>query len=119
MRACDNLLRIMDPSYTKASGPSGPGQFAAVAQRTVDDSAFKGTRLASKKVEDEETYFIGTGGKKGKKGKKSREGTATPGTPSETKDLGRFFEPGVVQQFETVGLAPPSSQEEITELTEK
>lgn len=123
LRACDNLLRILDPSYVKSSAQVGPSQFAATIQRTVDDSGLKGTRLSRKGEEEEQSYFVGTGGKKGKKGKKQNRGgesgTATPGTPSETKDLGRFFEPGVAQQFETVGLAPPSSQEEIPSLMEK
>lgn len=121
IKACDNLMRVLDPSYVKSTSAAGPGLFAAIAQRTVDAVGLKGTKLAKKGEEEEESYFVGGGGKKGKKGKKSRNGTgsASPSTPTEAKDLGKFFDPGVVQQFETVGVSPPSSQEEISVVLEK
>jgi len=128
IRACDNLIRLLDPASAKKETTSLPGQFAAVASRIVEATGIKGTPLSKKNV-DEEEYFAGTGGgKKNKKGRKAR-GTASPalGDVEQTDaipatanvDLGRFFEPGVVAQFDTVQLTPPSSQEEVARILEQ
>ncbi|KAI6859974.1 hypothetical protein KC318_g21431, partial [Hortaea werneckii] len=66
IRTANNLLGFFDPSSVQKQEVSGPGKFAASATRTVDDSGMKGTKLP-KKGEDEENYFMGTGGKKNKR----------------------------------------------------
>lgn len=128
IRSCDNLIRLLDPASAKKEVSTGPGQFAATASRTVDASGIKGTALARKNVEDEDNaYFVGGASKKNKKGRKGQRGTASPALGDVTQtdaapanvDLGRFFEPGVVQQFESVGLTPPSSQEEVAKVIEQ
>jgi len=123
IRACDNLIRLLDPASAKKETTSLPGQFAAVATRIVEATGIKGTPLTKKNV-DEEEYFAGTGGSKKKnKGRKNQRGTASPALgdvqqtdavpASANVDLGRFFDPAVVAQFDTVQLTPPSSQEEV------
>lgn len=120
IRAADILIRLLDPSYTPSSGAAGPGEFAAVAQRTVNDSDLKGTRI-NKKDHDEESYFAGSQSRKGKKGEKSRKVglTSQASSKSASKDLGVFMNERVLEQFNTVGMGPPSTQEEIPIILEK
>ena len=122
IRSCDNLIRLLDPSSASKVATTIAGQFAAVASRVVDATGIKGTALPKKNV-DEEEFFAGSG----KKGKKARGGKAqrglgdvqqTDATPKDV-DLGRFFEPTVVHQFEQVSLTPPSSQEEVAKVLEQ
>ncbi|RII22673.1 hypothetical protein CUC08_Gglean013588 [Alternaria sp. MG1] len=88
---------------------SAPAKFAASAQRTVDDSGLKGTRI-SKKDTEEESYFAGTGGKKGKKGKKGGAAAAP----------GKFnLNIGIIEELAKVGVDPPSNQEEVPATVEK
>jgi uncharacterized coiled-coil DUF342 family protein len=122
IRSCDNLIRLLDPSSAKTVASTIAGQFAAVASRVVDATGIKGTALNKKNV-DEEEYFAGSS----KKGKKARGGKTQRGlgdvqqTDAAPKDvdLGRFFEPTVVHQFEQVSLTPPSSQEEVAKVLEQ
>lgn len=114
----EGLIRYFDPSSPEASkvlrGPSG---FAAEAQRSVDtNSDFKGTRI-SKKEDREDTYFMGTGGKKGKKGKKgSAVGSPAPGTPTE----GKFnLSIGIIEELAKVNVEPPMSQAGVPAVVEK
>lgn len=111
----EGLIRYFDPSTpAEQKVLRGPSGFAAEAQRTVDDSKMKGTVL-SKKEDREESYFMGTGGKKGKKGKKGGV-PAVPGTPSE----GKFnISIGVIEELAKVGVEPPSNQGEISGILEK
>ena len=120
IRAADILIRLLDPSYTTSSTAVGPGEFAAVAQRTVDDSGLKGTRII-KKDDDEESYFTGSQNKRGKKGERSRKvgPTAQASSKSTSRDLGVFMNQRVLEQFTTVGIGPPSTQEEIPTTLEK
>ena len=105
--ACDSLIRLLDPTTApEAKAPLLSSKFGATAQRTVDDSGMKGTRLA-KKGDDEESYFIGGGGKKGRKGKKGDAPTATKAT-----DMGIFYAPGVAEHFERVGVKQPGSADD-------
>ncbi|KAL8803762.1 MAG: hypothetical protein Q9182_002972 [Xanthomendoza sp. 2 TL-2023] len=111
------LIRYFDPSSTEAAKElRGPSGFAADAQRTVEASDFKGTKVM-KKDEQEENYFMGTGGKKGKKGKKGR-GTASPasGTPSE----GKFnLSIGIIEELGKVNVEPPMNQSDVPAVLEK
>lgn len=105
----EGLIRYFDPSSPEVSKSlRGPSGFAAEAQRSVDtNSEFKGTRI-SKKEDREDTYFMGTGGKKGKKGKKgSAAGLPAPGTPTE----GKFnLSIGIIEELAKVKVEPPMSQ---------
>ena len=114
----EGLIRYFDPSSPEASKSlRGPSGFAAEAQRSVDtNSDFKGTRI-SKKEDREDTYFMGTGGKKGKKGKKgSVAGSPAPGTPTE----GKFnLSIGIIEELAKVNVEPPMSQAGVPAVTEK
>ncbi|KAI4274006.1 MAG: hypothetical protein LQ337_004244 [Flavoplaca oasis] len=111
------LIRYFDPSSTEAikelRGPSG---FAAEAQRTVEASDFKGTKVM-KKDDLEENYFMGSGGKKGKKGKKGgATGSPAPGTPSE----GKFnLSIGIIEELAKVNVEPPMNQSDVPAVVEK
>ncbi|KAF2195399.1 hypothetical protein K469DRAFT_698992 [Zopfia rhizophila CBS 207.26] len=109
----EGLIRYFDPSALPAKELTGPSKFAASAQRTVDDTGIKGTRLI-KKGENEENYFMGTGGKKGKKVKKG--GNAAASTPSE----GKFnLSIGIIEELSKVGVDAPSSQADVPAVVEK
>ena len=112
----EGLIRYFDPSAAAASkvlrGPSG---FAAEAQRTVDSSDIKGTRV-SKKEDREGNYFMGTGGKKGKKGKRGNAESPAPSTPTE----GKFnLSIGVIEELAKVNVEPPMNQSDVPSVVEK
>ncbi|KAJ4311143.1 multicopy suppressor of BFA (Brefeldin A) [Neodidymelliopsis sp. IMI 364377] len=106
--ATEGLIRHFDPSALPAKETATSSKFAASAQRTVDDSAIKGTRI-SKKDTEEESYFMGTGGKKGKKGKKA------PAPAAAKFNLNM----GVIEELAKVGVDAPSSQAEVSATVEK
>lgn len=106
--AAEGLIRYFDPSALPAKETVTTSKFAASAQRTVDDTGLKGTRL-SKKGDDEENYFIGGGGKKNKKGKK------TSTAPAEKFNLNI----GILDELAKVGVNPPSSQADVPATVEK
>ncbi len=106
----EGLIRHFDPSALPPKETTTTSKFAASAQRTVDDSGIKGT-LVSKKDTEEESYFVGTGGKKGKKGKK---GGAAPAAPSKFN-----LNMGIIEELAKVGVDPPSNQEEVPSTVEK
>ena len=110
----EGLIRYFDPSSPEASKSlRGPSGFAAEAQRSVDGSGFKGTKL-SKKDENEDMYFMGTGGKKGKKGKKN--GATGESTPTE----GKFnLTMGVIEELAKVNVEPPMNQAGVPAVVEK
>lgn len=105
--ATEGLIRHFDASALPAKETTSASKFAASSQRTVDDAAFKGTRV-SKKDEDEESYFIGGGGKKGKKGKKA-------GATEAKFNLNM----GVIEELAKVGLDAPASQADVPATVEK
>ncbi|KAF2687890.1 hypothetical protein K458DRAFT_428697 [Lentithecium fluviatile CBS 122367] len=107
--AAEGLIRYFDPSALPAKEAAATSKFAASAQRTVDGSGLTGTRL-SKKGDDEENYFVGTGGKKGKKGRKA------PAAPAESKFN---LSIGVIEELSKVGVNAPSSQAEVPATVEK
>lgn len=112
----EGLIKFFDPSSVSDESKAlrGPSGFAAEAQRTVDDSKMKGTVL-TKKDDRDDTYFMGTGGKKGKKGKKTPAPPA-PGTPTE----GKFnLSIGVIEELAKINIDPPSSQSDVPEVVEK
>ena len=114
----EGLIRYFDPTSPEASKSlKSPSGFAAEPLRSVDiNSEFKGMRV-SKKEEREDTYFMGTGGKKGKKGKKSSSaGSPAPPTPTE----GKFnLSIGIIEELAKVSIEPPMSQAGIPAVVEK
>ena len=114
----EGLIRYFDPSSFDPDKPlREPSGFAAEAQRKVENADFKGTRV-SKKDEQEENYFLGTGGKKGKKkGGNKRDGASpAPGTPTE----GKFnLSMGVIEELSKVGVEPPMNQAGVPAVVEK
>ncbi|CAI6334633.1 unnamed protein product [Periconia digitata] len=106
--ACEGLIRHFDPSALPAKETTASSKFAASAQRTVESSGFKGTRV-SKKDDEEENYFVGSGGKKGKKGKKAP-------AASESKFNLNI---GIIEELAKVGVDAPSSQADVPGTVEK
>ncbi|KAF2445727.1 hypothetical protein P171DRAFT_472416 [Karstenula rhodostoma CBS 690.94] len=104
----EGLIRYFDPSALPAKETTTTSKFAASAQRTVDDAGLKGTRL-SKKGDDEEAYFIGSGAKKNKKGRKA----AAPASEKFNLNI------GVLDELAKVGVNPPSSQADVPATVEK
>ena len=122
IRAAESIMRILDPSSVPPTVTSTISEFAAKASRVVDASGIKGTVL-SKKTNDEEAYFIGSGGggKKGKKGKRTNV-TATNGasSPGPNKDsLSKLWAPGSIEQFSKIDVEPPSSADDLPATLEK
>jgi hypothetical protein len=109
--AAEGLIRYFDPTALPGKETAAASKFAASAQRTVEESGFKGTRL-SKKDDDEEAYFIGGGGKKGKKGKK---GGAAP-APTEGK---LNLNLGLITELQKVDVNPPSTQSDVPRVVEE
>ena len=109
----ENLIRHFDPSSVEAKEAAGPGKFAAVASRTVESAKVDGARVHTK-TNDDDNYFVGTGGKK-KKGKKP---AAAP-TASEKFHLSI----DVIEQLARIGIDPPVSHSHvpivITKIKEK
>lgn len=113
----EGLIRYFEPSSIETSKSlRGPSGFAAEAQRSVDDSDFKGTKVC-KKEEREENYFTGTGGKKGRKSKKgSTTASPAPSTPTE----GKFnISIGIIQELAKINVEPPTSQAGVPAVVEK
>lgn len=108
--ATEGLIRHFDPSALPAKEAASAGKFAASAQRTVDDSGIKGTRI-SKKDTEEESYFMGTGGKKGKKG--GKKGGAAPAPSKFNLNI------GIIEELAKVGVEAPASQADVPATVEK
>lgn len=101
----EGLIKHFDPTYGTGTEDKGPGKFAAVDQRKVDESGFKGMTVVKKEEED---FFVGGGSKKkGKSGKKAGS--------SDKFNLG----PDIIQGCAKVGVDPPSSQSDIPAVVEK
>ena len=110
------LIRFFDPSADMGvKSPVGPSEFAAEAQRTVNDSGMKGTRLV-KKDDRGDDYFIGGGGKKGKKG---RKGGASMGSPAAAEASKFNISIGVIEELAKIGVDPPSNQGDVPAVVEK
>ncbi|KAL9602219.1 MAG: hypothetical protein Q9219_001943 [cf. Caloplaca sp. 3 TL-2023] len=113
----EGLIRYFDPSTNETEKTlRGPSGFAAEAQRTVEASAFKGTKVM-KKDERDDNYFLGTGGKKGKKGKKGGAmSSPAPGTPTE----GKFnLTIGIIEELAKVNVEPPMNQSDVPLVVDK
>ena len=119
IRTADGLIRYFDPSSFDPEKPlRGPSGFAAEAQRKVENSNFKGTKV-SKKDEQEENYFLGTGSKKGKRKGGNKRDSASPASGTPTTE-GRFnLSIGVIEELSKVGVEPPMNQAGIPAVVEK
>jgi uncharacterized coiled-coil DUF342 family protein len=116
IRLAERLLRFLDPSYSSTKTPlQAPSQFQAQAQRTVDDSGLKGTRVV-RKDEREDTYFMGTGGKKGKKGRKTVAESPASTPPATAK---YSCPPSVMEDCSAMGVDPPMSAADMPAVREK
>ncbi|KHN94177.1 uncharacterized protein MAM_07914 [Metarhizium album ARSEF 1941] len=119
IRRANSLLQFLDPTYkAETRGPlttdSGLG---AQVQRTVDDSALKGTKLVRKEDRDDEYAPAVKKGKKGKKGGASA--TAAPAAAAATPT--KFFNcpPSVVEDCAFIGVDPPMASADVPGVVEK
>ena len=113
IRRANSLLQYFDPEHKAEKGPlMADSGLSAQAQRTVDESSIKGTKVLSKKDRDED-FMPAVTGKKGKKGKKGS--AATPAAS------GKNFNcpPSVVEDCAFMGIEPPMSAEDVPAVTEK
>ena len=119
IRLGESVLRFYDPTYASEKAPlQAPSQFQATAQRTVDESALKGTRVV-RKDEREEEYFKGTGGKKGKKGRKAAPAADSVTTPPPATS-GKFScPPAVMEDLGKLGIEPPMSAVDVPAVIEQ
>lgn len=111
IRTAEGLIRHFDPSQSTGSDDKGPSQFAATAQRTVDEGGFKGMKVVKK--EDPEDFFVGSGGKKKGKGKKGGAAAATPDSGKLNMNI------GIIEELAKVGIDPPSTQADVPGVVEK
>lgn len=108
IRRATSLLRFLDPSLDQAEKAPllADRGLGAQADRKVDDSNIKGTKILSKK-DREEDFFPAV--KKGKKGKKSSAAAAD-----------KFScPPSVVEDCASMGIDPPMSAADIPATIEK
>ncbi|KAJ6109108.1 hypothetical protein N7486_001342 [Penicillium sp. IBT 16267x] len=107
------LIRHFDPAYNFAAlgldnKKDEGSSFRAGVGRTVDDSAIKGMKVVRK--DDEEDYFVGSGGKKGKKG--GKKGAAP--------EASKFnMNVGIIEEFSKVKIDPPMNQSDVPAAIEK
>lgn len=113
IRRANNLIVFLDPSQKADKTPLMADRgLGAQAQRTVDDSGLKGTKLVRKEDREDE-YF--SAAKKGKKGKKGGASAAPAAAPSK----GFNCPPSVVEDCAFMGIEPPMSSDEIPGVIEK
>ncbi|KAH7167609.1 hypothetical protein DER46DRAFT_291229 [Fusarium sp. MPI-SDFR-AT-0072] len=103
-----SLLQFLDPNHKVEKGPlMADTGLGAQAQRSVDESGLKGTKLLRKEDRDEE-YAPAV--KKGKKGKKTAHGGSS----------NKFnVPPAVVEDCAAMGIDPPMSAADIPAVAEK
>lgn len=107
IRRANSLMHFFDPSFVPEKAPLQTSKgLEAQADRKVDDSGIKGTKILSKKDRDDE-YLPAV--KKGKKGKKTNVAkTSSYNCP-----------PSVVEDCAFMGIDPPMSAEEVPAVVEK
>ncbi|KAF4972673.1 hypothetical protein FSARC_822 [Fusarium sarcochroum] len=109
IRRANSLLQFLDPNHKVEKGPlMADTGLGAQAQRSVDESGLKGTKLLRKEDRDEE-YAPAV--KKGKKGKKA----GAHGASSNKFNV----PPAVVEDCAAMGIDPPMSADDIPAVTEK
>ena len=114
IRTAEGLIVYFDPSSAPKAVESGPGEFAASAQRSVNEDGFKGMKVVSKK--EEEDFFPAAGGKK--KGKKG--GKKAAGGEDSAPAAGKLnMNVGVIEQLGKLNIDPPSTQTDVPSVVEK
>ncbi|KID79162.1 uncharacterized protein G6M90_00g022540 [Metarhizium brunneum] len=112
IRRANSLLQFLDPTHkAETKGPlTADSGLGAQAQRTVDDSALKGTKLVRKEDRDDEYAPAMKKGKKGKKG-----GASAAAAPA------KFFNcpPSVVEDCAFIGVDPPMASADVPTVVEK
>ncbi|KAH8912828.1 hypothetical protein BR93DRAFT_114344 [Coniochaeta sp. PMI_546] len=109
IRRANSLLHFFDPTHVaEKSAPLLANKgLGAEAQRKVDESGIKGTKLVSKKDREEDLFAPA---KKGKKGKKA---AAEPA--SKTFNV----PPSVIEDCAFIGVDPPMSPADVPAVVEK
>lgn len=109
IRRANSLLHFFDPSHVadKSTPLLANKGLGAEAQRKVDESGIKGTKLVSKKDRDEDLFAPA---KKGKKGKKA---------PAEPASKTFQVPPSVIEDCAFIGVDPPMSPADVPAVTEK
>ncbi|RFU77852.1 nuclear segregation bfr1 [Trichoderma arundinaceum] len=109
IRRANSLLVFLDPTFKAEKTPLlADSGLTAQAQRTVDESGLKGTKLVSKKDRDDEYAPAQT---KGKKGKKGNSGAAA--------QKGFNCPPSVVEDCTFLNIDPPMSKDDVPGVIEK
>ncbi|PHH85125.1 hypothetical protein CDD83_865 [Cordyceps sp. RAO-2017] len=123
IRRADSLLRFLDPAGHKTDkGPlmadSGLG---AQAQRTVDDSGLKGTRLVRKQDREDEYLPAVKKGKKGKRGGADASSSSSSAAAAAAAPSSKFFScpPSVVEDCAFIGVDPPMSSDDVAGVVDK
>lgn len=125
----EGLIRYFDPSFHGSTMKEEKSKFAAQASRVIDASDIKGTKVV-RKDDREDSYFVGTGGKKGKRGRKSGNATASPAstptesggtaTPTSSTSGGKFnLSMGIIEELTKVDVEPPMSQTDVPAVVER
>jgi hypothetical protein len=110
IRRANSLLQFLDPTFKAEKTPLlADSGLTAQAQRTVDESGLKGTKLVSKKDRDDEYAPAQSKGKKGKKG--------NSGAAQQLK--GYNCPPSVVEDCSFLNLDPPMSAVDVPGVIEK
>lgn len=115
IRTAEGLIVYFDPSSAPKATASGPGEFAASAQRSVNEDGFKGMKVVSKK--EEEDFFPAAGGKK--KGKKGGKKAAAAGDETAPAAGKLNMNVGVIEQLGKLNVDPPSTQADVPTVIEK
>lgn len=111
IRRANSLLQFLDPEHKPEKGPlMADTGLGAQAQRTVDESGLKGTKLVRKEDREEEYAPAVKKGKKGKKG-----GAHAAAANNKTFNC----PPSVVEDCAAMGIDPPMSKEEVSAVIEK
>ena len=120
IRASESIMRVVDPSSVPTTTSATVSGLAAKPSRVVDPAGLKGTVLSKK--DDNESYFVGGGGKKGRKGKKGRAvgvDGASSSSAAGRDTLTKLWAPGSIEQFEKIGVEPPSNPDDIPHVLDK
>lgn len=108
IRRANSLLVFLDPTFKAEKAPLlANSGLTAQAQRTVDESGLKGTKLVRKEDRDDEYAPAQAKGKKGKKGgaKAAPKGFNCP--------------PSVLEDCTFLNIDPPMSEEDVAGVVEK
>lgn len=109
IRRANSLMHFFDPSFVPEKAPLQTSKgLEAQADRKVDDSGIKGTKILSKKDRDDEYLPAVKKGKKGKKNNAAKTASSTYNCP-----------PSVVEDCAFMGIDPPMSADEVPAVVEK